>query len=62
MPVIDVDSHVTVTKGLAGGPFKVDIRQDGGHSFEFNQTGLRFAPPNGKFSRPGKEPILARVH
>ena len=61
MPVIDVDSHVTVTKGLEGGAFKVDIREDGGHSFEFNQSGLRFTPPNGKIptaweradSRPG---------
>jgi predicted TIM-barrel fold metal-dependent hydrolase len=62
MSVIDVDSHVTVMKGLDGGSFKVDIREDGGHSFEFNQTGLRFTPPNGKFTRPGKEPIVARVH
>jgi predicted TIM-barrel fold metal-dependent hydrolase len=60
MQVIDVDSHVTVTKGLDGGPFKVDIREDGGHSFEFNQSGLRFTPPNGKIRRPGKETISAR--
>jgi aminocarboxymuconate-semialdehyde decarboxylase len=62
MPVIDVDSHVTVTRGLEGSPFKIELWPDGGHSFEFNQTGLRFMPPGGEFSRGGKEPILARVH
>jgi hypothetical protein len=60
MQVIDVDSHVTVTKGLEGTPFKVDILPDGGNSFEFDNTGLRFTPPNGKIPRPGKEPISAR--
>ena len=60
MQVIDVDSHVTVTKGLEGTPFHVDILPDGGHGFEFNKTGLRFTPPNGKLPRPGNEPISAR--
>ena len=62
MQVIDVDSHVTVTKGLKGTLFQVDTLADGGHGFEFNKTGLRFTPPNGKFLRPGKEAISARVY
>lgn len=61
MPVIDVDSHVSVTKGLEGTPFRVDVLADGGHALEFNRTGFKFAPPNGKFPRSGKEAILARV-
>ncbi|HLW71326.1 MAG TPA: amidohydrolase family protein [Candidatus Binataceae bacterium] len=60
MEVIDVDSHVTVTKGLEGTPFHVNILPDGGHGFEFNKTGLRFAPPNGMIPRGGKEAIPAR--
>jgi hypothetical protein len=58
--VIDVDSHVTVTKGLEGTPFQVDL-PDGGHGFEFNKAGLRFTPPGGKISRPGKEPISVKA-
>jgi hypothetical protein len=54
MPVIDVDSHVTVVKGLEGSPLRVDLLPDGSHSFEFNRAALKFAPPNGKFSRPGQ--------
>src|ERR1700761_2054339 len=61
MPVIDVDSHVTVNKGLEGTPFHVDILPDGGNSFEFNNTGLRFTPPKGRITRPGKEVIAARA-
>jgi aminocarboxymuconate-semialdehyde decarboxylase len=57
VPVIDVDSHVTVTKRLEGTPFRVDILPDGGHGFEFNKAGLRFTPPGGKIPRSGKEPI-----
>lgn len=60
MPVIDVDSHVTVVKGLEGSPLRVDVLPDGGHSFEFNRAAIKFAPPQGKFSRPGKESIEAR--
>ena len=62
MQVIDVDSHVSVTKGLEGTPFHVDVLPDGGHGFEFSNTGLRFAPPDGMFLRPGKEAISARVY
>jgi len=62
MQVIDVDSHVSVTKGFEGTPFDVDVLPDGGHGFEFSNTGLRFAPPNGMFLRPGKEAISARVY
>src|SRR5690242_3418500 len=61
MQVIDVDSHVTVTKGLEDTPFRVDILPNGSHSIEFNQTVVKFAPPGGKFPRPGKEAILART-
>ena len=60
MQVIDVDSHVTVVKGLEGTPFRVDWLADGSHSFEFNRARIKFAALNGKFPRPGKEPILAR--
>jgi aminocarboxymuconate-semialdehyde decarboxylase len=60
MQVIDVDSHVTVTKGLEGTPFKVDLLPDGGNGFEFNKMGLRFTPPAGKLLRPGKEAISAK--
>ena len=31
MPVIDVDSHVTVIKGLEGSPFQIALLPDGGH-------------------------------
>ena len=60
MQVIDVDSNVTVVKGLEGSAFRVDLLADGSHSFEFNRATVKFAAPNGKFSRPGKETILAR--
>ena len=60
MKVIDVDSHVTVIKGLAGSVLRVELLGDGGHSFEFNRATIKFAPPAGKFARPGKETILAR--
>jgi aminocarboxymuconate-semialdehyde decarboxylase len=62
MAVIDVDSHVTVTKGLEGTPFQVDILPDGGHGFKFNNAGLRFTSPDGMLPRPGKESISARVY
>lgn len=61
MPVIDVDSHVTVTKRLEGTPFRVDILPDGGHGFEFNKAGLRFTPPGGRIPRSGKEPISVQA-
>jgi uncharacterized protein len=60
MQVIDVDSHVTVVKGLEGAAFRVDLLDDGSHSFEFNRAAIKFAAPNGRFTRPGKEAIQAR--
>ena len=45
MPVIEVDSHVTVVKGLEGTPFRVDLRADGSHSFEFNRAALNLSRP-----------------
>ena len=60
MEVIDVDSHITVVQGLEDSAFRVDLLADGGHSLEFNRATIKFAAPNGKFPRPGKEPILAR--
>lgn len=62
MQVIDVDSHVTVTKALDGSALRVEVLPDGNHSVEFNQSVVKFAAPGGKFPRPGKESILARVH
>jgi predicted TIM-barrel fold metal-dependent hydrolase len=61
MQVIDVDSHVSVTKGLDGTPFQVNLLADGSHSIEFNRTSVKFAAPNGTFPRAGKEAIAARV-
>ena len=61
MEVIDVDSHVTVTKGLEGTPFRVKVLPDGGHAIESNQTGFKFATPGGKFPLPGREAIPART-
>jgi predicted TIM-barrel fold metal-dependent hydrolase len=61
MQVIDVDSHISVTRGLEGTPFRVDMLADGSHSIEFNRMTIKFAAPNGKFPRPGKEAIPARV-
>ena len=46
MEVIDVDSHITVAKGLEGTPICVHLLDDGGHSIEFNRTVVKFAPPN----------------
>jgi predicted TIM-barrel fold metal-dependent hydrolase len=60
MQVIDVDSHITVVKGLEGSAFRVDMLADGSHSFEFNHAAFKFVAPNGKIPRPGKEAILTR--
>jgi hypothetical protein len=57
VPVIDVDSHVTVTRRLEGTPFRVDILPDGEHGFEFNNAGFMLTPPDGKIPRSSKEPI-----
>jgi hypothetical protein len=62
MQVIDVDSHVAVTKGLDGSALRVEVLPDGSHSIEFNRSVFKFAAPGGKFPRPCKESILARVH
>ena len=59
MEVIDVDSHVTVVKGLESTPFVVQVLPDGGHLIEFNGVQLDLAPPNGKTRRPGKATIDA---
>ena len=39
----------------------MEILPDGGNAFEFDNTGLRFTPPNGKLPRPGRESISARA-
>ena len=36
MQVIDVDSHVTVVKGLEDTPFQIQLLPDGGHLMEFD--------------------------
>jgi hypothetical protein len=61
MQVIDVDSHITVVKGLEGTPFQIKLLPDGGHLMEFNRTQLDFTPPQGKMLRPGKPPIDMRT-
>ena len=60
MQVIDVDSHVTVINGLEGSAFRIDLLDDGSHSFEFNQAAMKFTARYGKFARPSKEAIQAR--
>jgi hypothetical protein len=61
MQVIDVDSDITVTKGLEGTPFQIRLLPNGGHLMEFNRTQLDFTPPHGKMPRPGKPPIDMRT-
>ena len=61
MRVIDVDSHITVVKGLEGTPFRVELLSDGGQLMEFYGTQFDAAPPGGKRLRPGKEPIDMRT-
>lgn len=61
MQIIDVDSHITVVKGLEGTPFQIKLLPDGGHLMEFNHTQLDFTPPQGKMPRPGKPPIDMRT-
>ncbi|MCS6926527.1 MAG: amidohydrolase, partial [Candidatus Binatia bacterium] len=61
MQVIDVDSHITVVKGLENTPFQIHLLPDGGHLMEFHRTRLDFTPPQGKMSRPGKPPIEMRT-
>ena len=61
MQVIDVDSHITVVKGLEGTPFQIKMLPDGGHLMEFNGTQFDFTPPQGKMPRPGKPAIDMRT-
>ena len=61
MQVIDVDSHVTVIKGLEGSPFQITLLPDGGHLMEFSGARLDLTPPQGKTPRPHKPPIDIRT-
>ena len=61
MQIIDVDSHITVVKGLEGTPFQVKVLPDGGQLMEFNHTQMDVAPPQGKMLRPKKPPIDMRT-
>jgi len=61
MQIIDVDSHITVVKGLEGTPFQVKVLPDGGQLMEFNRTQMDVAPPQGKMPRPKKPPIDMRT-
>jgi len=61
MQVIDVDSHITVVKGLEDSPFQIKMLPDGGHLMEFSGTRLDFTPPQGKMPRPHKPPIDMRT-
>jgi hypothetical protein len=60
MQVIDVDSHVTVVRGLDDTPFQVSVLPDGGHLMEFDGHRLDQTPPHGKTYRPHREPIEIR--
>ena len=46
MQVIDVDGHITVTKGHVGTSFHVEILPDGRNTFDSTASGRRpSAPP-----------------
>src|SRR6516225_524357 len=60
MQVIDVDSHVTVVKGLEDTPFQIQLLPDGGHMMEFDGHRIDLTPPHGKSPRPHKPPIDIR--
>jgi aminocarboxymuconate-semialdehyde decarboxylase len=60
MQVIDVDSHVTVVKGLEGTAFQVQVLPDGGHLMEFDGRRIDLTPPGGRTPRPHKVPIDIR--
>jgi len=60
MQVIDVDSHVTVVKGLEDTPFQVQVVPDGGFLMEFDGHRIDQTPPHGKSLRPHKPPIDVR--
>jgi aminocarboxymuconate-semialdehyde decarboxylase len=57
MPVIDVDSHVTVTKRLEDSAFAIKLLPDGSHLMEFDGHRFDVIAPNGKSQRPHKPPI-----
>jgi len=61
MQVIDVDSHVTVVKGMEDSAFQVKVLPDGGQLMEFSGGRLDLTPPHGKSTRPHKEPIEVRT-
>ena len=44
MQVIDVDSHVTVVKGLEGSAFRVDLLADGSHVTLLDWSNALLAP------------------
>ena len=50
MQIIDVDSHVTVVKGLEDSPFQIKVLPDGGHLMEFQRRSHR------SDSAPGQDP------
>ena len=60
MQVIDVDSHVTVVRGLEDTPFQVKVLPDGGHLIEFDGRRLDQTPPGGRTPRPHEVPIEIR--
>ncbi len=61
MQVIDVDSHVSVVKGLEDSPFQITLLPDGGHLMEFSGARIDLTPPHGKTPRPHKPPIDIRT-
>ncbi len=60
MQVIDVDSHVTVVRGLDDTPLMVKLLPDGGHLLEFDGHRLDQTPPHGRTQRPHRPPIDIR--
>src|SRR5262249_29820134 len=61
MQVIDVDSHITVVKGLEDSPFQITLLPDGGHLMELTGARIDLPPPQGKPPRPQKPPIDIRT-
>jgi hypothetical protein len=57
MHVIDVDSHVTVVKGLEDSPFQIKLLPDGGRLMELSGARIDLTPPQGKTPRPHKPSI-----
>ena len=61
MQVIDVDSHISVVKGLEDSPFQIQLLPDGGHLMEFSGARIDLTPPQGKTPRPHRPPIDIRT-